>query len=332
MRQLLGLSAAVGLLLGTAAAQAQDVTVGYQLVYNPWKVAIAEGAFEAATGKEIRFVKFDSGAKVISGMASGQVDIAMAGSSPIAAGVSRGIEMSLFWIVEDIASAEALVVRNESGIDPDDPETLRGKKIGVPFVSTTHFHTMFALELWGVPEDEVTLLNMQPNQIAAAWERGDIDAAFVWDPALGRIKESGAVMITSGELSEKGKATFDGMVVMDEFAHDNPEFMAQFVKVMAEADAAYRDDPEAWTAESEQVRSIVDLVGGEPADVPGVLALYNFPTLEEQAGSQWLGGGAATALQATSEFLKEQGKVDSLLDDYSSVVTDEYVKAAMELN
>jgi taurine transport system substrate-binding protein len=93
--------------------------------------------------------------------------------------VSRGLDIEVVWIYEDIASAEALVVRNGSGIMA--PQDLKGKKLGVPFVSTTHFHTLFALEQFGLDPKDVKILNLQPNAIAAAWERGDIDAAFVWD-------------------------------------------------------------------------------------------------------------------------------------------------------
>ena len=320
---------AVGVTAGPVAAQ--EVTVGYQLPYNPWKVFIADKKFEEATGATFNFQKFDSGAKVINAMASGDVDIAMAGSSPIAAGISRGLPIKLFWIVENIADAEAMVVRNGSGIEK--PEDLKGKRIGVPFVSTTHFHTLFALEHWKIDPSEVELLNMQPNAIAAAWERGDIDAAFVWDPALGRIKESGKVLITSGELAKLGRATFDGMVVSNEFAEANPDFMCKFVATMAAADEAYRSNPDAYGPDSENAKKIVSLVGGDAAQVAGVLKLYEFPTMEQQASDEWLGGGedtgAAKALRATSAFLKEQKQIDDLLPDYGAVVTDQYVKAAI---
>lgn len=321
---------AFGIAAGPAAAQ--DVTVGYQLPYNPWKVFIADEKFQEATGAEISFRKFDSGSKVINAMASGDVDIAMAGSSPIAAGLSRGLPMKLFWIVENIADAEAMVVRDGAGIE--EPEDLKGKRIGVPFVSTTHFHTLFALETWGISPDEVELLNMQPNAIAAAWERGDIDAAFVWNPALGRIKQTGEVLITSGELAELGRATFDGMVVTNEFAEANPDFMCKWVATMAAADEAYRSNPEAFGPDSENAKKIVSLTGGDPAQVAGVLELYDFPTMEQQASDAWLGGGedtgAAKALRATSAFLKEQKQIDSLLPDYSEVVTDRFVKMALD--
>ena len=133
--------------IGSSWAAEKEVTIGYQLVYNPWKTSIVDGTFEKETGYKISWKKFDSGAKVINAMASGDVHISLAGSSPIAAGVSRGLDIQLVWVFEDIASAEALVVRNGSGIMA--PQDLKGKKLGVPFVSTTHFHTLFALEQFG---------------------------------------------------------------------------------------------------------------------------------------------------------------------------------------
>ncbi len=309
----------------------KEVTIGYQLVYNPACSGILDGVFEKATGYKIKWRKFDSGAKVINAMASGDVHISLAGSSPIAAGVSRGLDIELIWIYEDIASAEALVVRNGSGILA--PQDLKGKKLGVPFVSTTHFHTLFALEQFGINPKAVKILNMQPNSIAAAWERGDIDAAFIWDPALGRIKKTGKVLITSGLLSSWGKATFDGCVANKTWAAAHPEFMTKYIKTVAALDASYRNNPKAWSPDSQMAKNIVKQVGGNAKDVPGVLALYGFPTMEEQASPRWLGGGknggAARALQFTSEFLLKGKKIPALLPDYSVAVNPKYVKMAL---
>ena len=318
--------------LAASPAVAEPVTVGYQLIYNPWKVAIDDGSFERATGTEIRWRRFDGPGKVLTGLASGDVHVALLGSSGIAAGVSRGIDMQLFWIAEDIGAAEALVVRDGSGVES--PVDLVGKRLAVPFASTTHYHTLFALEHFGVDPEAVSILNMQPNQIAAAWLRGQIDAAFIWNPALGRIRETGKVLITSGELGALGRPTFDGLVAQRPFAEAYPEFMTAFIEVLAAADEAYRSRPEAWTPESEPVRAIVRTVGGKAEDVPGVLALYGFPTLEQQASDRWLGGGraggAAKALEDTARFLMGQRKIPSLKDDYSRFVTSRWVDAALE--
>lgn len=329
----LGVALALGLLAGPGVSwgQQKEVTVAYQLIVGPLLVGIADGRFEKATGYKIRWRQFDSGAKVATAMASGDVHLGVIGSSPLAAAVSRGVDLQLFWILDDINEAEALVVRNGSGING--PRDLKGKKIAVPFVSTTHFHTMFALELWGIKPTEVRLLNMQPNQIAAAWERGDIDAAYVWDPALSRIKQNGKVLVTSGELSRKGKATFDGIAANRKWAEVHQDFMVKFTKTLADLYAAYAKDGARWTAESPEVKAMVKLVGGEPKDVAEAVKLYGFPTVEEQASNAWLGGGkdggAVRALQATAEFLRAQKSIDSMAPDYSEFVTSRYAEAVL---
>jgi len=334
IRQLLGKTVlAIGLLPLGASAQTKEVTIAYQQIAGPLVVAIANGSVEKATGYKVNWRQFESGAKVATAMASGDVQIGVIGSSPLAAAVSRGLDLQLFWILDDINEAEALVVRNGSGIVK--PADLKGKKLGVPFVSTTHFHTMFALETWGIKPSELQILNMQPNQIAAAWQRGDIDAAFVWDPALARIKQTGKVLITSGELSKKGKATFDGIAANRAWAEANADFMAKLVKVIADADASYRTNPAAWGADSVAAKTVASKIGGEPKEIAEALKLYAYPSAEQQASAAWLGGGkdggAARALKATADFLLEQKRIDAVAADYSRYVTPKYADAALKL-
>ena len=288
-----------------------------------WKDAIARQAFEKATGWDIKWRNFDSGGDVMLAMASGDVQIGVAGSSPIAAALSRGVDAQLFWILDNIADAEALVVRNGSGIVA--PQDLAGKTLAVPFVSTTHFHALFALEQFGLT-GKVKVINLQPSDIPAAWERGDIDAAFIWDPALGRLKQSGHVLLTSGQLTHWGKATFDGLVVDKKFAAENGPGMQAFTQVLQDSTASYVNAPKTWTADSPQVINVARQSGAKPDEVPQVLALYRFPLASEQAGTAWLGGGAAKALGATADFLKAQKKIPALLPDYSVAINPAFVQ------
>ena len=308
-----------------ATAHAQTVTIGVQSMFAPWKDAIAQKQFEQATGWDIQWRNFDSGGDVMMAMASGDVQIGVAGSSPIAAAVSRGVDAQLFWILDNIADAEALVVRNGSGIVA--PQDLAGKTLAVPFVSTTHFHALFALEQFGLT-GKVKVINLQPSDIPAAWERGDIDAAFIWDPALGRLKQSGHVLLTSGQLTDWGKATFDGLVVDKQFAAANGPGMQAFTQVLQNSTAGYVKAPKSWTADSPQVINVAKQSGAKPEEVPPVLALYQFPLASEQAGPTWLGGGAAKALAATAEFLKAQKKIPALLPDYSAAINPTFVQNA----
>jgi taurine transport system substrate-binding protein len=180
MRKILVTAAAItGLFAGVA--NAAEVKIGFQLTYTPVKAQF-EAIKNGALGKSVEFIQFNSGGDVINAMASGSIDFSLNGSSPSAAGYSRGVDLQVVYVYDNINDAEALVVRDGSGIVA--PQDLKGKKIAVPFGSTTHFHMMFALEQFGINPRDLDVIDMSPPDLAPAWERGDIDGAFLWDPAL----------------------------------------------------------------------------------------------------------------------------------------------------
>ncbi|WP_082643266.1 taurine ABC transporter substrate-binding protein [Methylobacterium sp. GXS13] len=309
---------------GPARAAEKSVTFAHQDMVVPFRTLMASEAIEKATGYTVNWRKFGGGGDVIRAMASGNVQIGEAGSSPIAAAASQGLDIQLFWILDEIADAEQLVARNGTGITS--VVDLRGKTVAVPFVSTSHYQLIAALADAGLSQKDVTILNMRPPDIAAAWERGDIDATFIWDPVLARVKKSGTAVISAGDIARKGKATFDGLVVDRAWAAQNREFLVTLVKLIAAEDAAYAAKP--WAAGSPGVKAVAKITGADPAEVPASLASYRFPTLDAQASPAWLGGGAAKALTETAEFLKAQGRVQALAPDYGRFVTGEYVAAA----
>ena len=238
-RNLLLVTAGLAGVLQLGAAQAEDlnITIGYQTVVEPSKVAQADGAYEAATKAAIDWRKFDSGADVIAAIASGALDIGYVGSSPLAAAASRELPIQTIFVVGLIGASEALVARNGAGVEKI--ADLAGKKVAVPFVSTTHYSLLAALKHEGVDPKSVEILNLRPPEIAAAWQRGDIDAAYVWDPALGQIKTSGKVVLDSAEVAAWGAPTFDAWIVRTDFAEKHPEAVRAFVKVTGDAYAAY---------------------------------------------------------------------------------------------
>jgi taurine transport system substrate-binding protein len=320
--------AALTLLASTAAfAQTKEVTFAYQDMLVPLRTVIESGELEKTTGYKINWRQFGGGGDVIRAMASGDVQIGEAGSSPIAAAASQGQDIKLFWILDDIADAEALIARNGSGINS--LKDLAGKKVATPFVSTSHYQLLVALKLAGVDPKSVNVLNLRPQEIAAAWERGDIDAAFIWDPVLTKIKVSGKPIATSASIGKQGYPTFDGLVVNSKWATNNEGFVVELVKALAIADADYRNNAAKWTADSPQIKAIAKWSKADPKDVPAAIALYRFPTPTEQLSSTWLGGGAAKALTDTAVFLKEQGGVQEVKPNYGTFVSTAYVKGAL---
>ncbi|MCD0497590.1 taurine ABC transporter substrate-binding protein [Achromobacter sp. MY14] len=328
---LAGLAAA--LLAAPAYAQTKLV-VGYQLIVGPFLSAIADGSFDKAlkdAGYQVDWRQFTSGGDISTALASGNVPVGVLGSTGITSAATRGVDLQLFWILDNIGKSEALVARNGSGINST--ADLKGKRVATPFVSTSHFHLLVGMDqVWKINPRDVRILNMQPPQIVAAWQRGDIDAAYVWPPALTEIEKTGKVIADSEAIGRASVPTFDGIVVDRAWAAKNPKFMAAFTSVLAKSYADYHANGAKWTPESPEVKGIVRLIGGKPDDIVSALKLLVFPTAQEQASPTWLGGGkdagAVRALDASAKFLKDQKQIDRALTDYSPHVTDQYAKAA----
>ena len=332
MKRLLAGLVLAATLAANAAWGQKTVTFAYQDMMNPWRWVQQSQEIEKATGFKINWRQFGGGGDVIRAMASGDVQLGEVGSTGVATAISQGMDVELFWILEDIAAAEALVARNVSGVNTI--ADLKGKKVGTPFVSTSHFQLLYALQKAGLKPADVQVLNMRPPEIAAAWGRGDIDATFIWDPVLSQVKKTGKVLTTSGDICKQGACTFDGLIVTRKFAKENPEFMLALVKALAKADADYRSNPKAWTGDQAKVAAVAKWSGGKAEDVPDAMALYGFPSLQDQASPTWLGGGsngaAVKALTQQANFLKEQGRLTSVAPDYSKNVTTEWVTKAMK--
>lgn len=316
------LIAAVALTTLALNVQAGNLTVAYQTGIDPSKVPQADGVYEKAIGEKIDWRRFNSGAEVVTAVASGDVQIGNVGSSALAAAASRKLPIVAFVVSSQIKSSEALVVRNGSGID--NPQDLVGKIIATPFVSTAHYSLLGALKHWGL-QGKVKVINLQPVEIAAAWKRGDIDGAFVWAPALGEIRKTGKTLTDATQVGEWGAPTFEVWVARKDYAEKHPEVIARFAKVTLDSFADYAANKTHWTVESAPVQKIAKLTGSNAADVPTLLAGYDFPGAQAQQTPALLQGGTAKAIGQTAAFLKDQGKVDSVLPDYSPYVSAKFV-------
>ena len=328
LRTLGAIAAVTGLLsFGVAHAQEKTVTFAHQDMLVPLRLVMESGEVEKATGYKINWRMFSGGGDVIRAMASGDVQMGEVGSSPLTAAASQGQDIKAFWVSADIADAEALVVRNGSGVNS--LKDLKGKRVGVPFVSTAHYQLMAALKHDGVAGKDLNVMNMRPPEIAAAWERGDIDATFVWDPVLSKVKAKGKVIATSGSVGKMGFPTFEAIAVNAKWAAENEAFMVAFVKALNRATEQTRAQLKGWTPDSAPIKAIAKWTKADPKDVPAAMALYRFPTAQEQLSAQWLQGGVAKAMGGTAEFLKEQGRIPAVKPSYAAYVTDAYVRKAV---
>jgi len=304
-----------------AADVVNVVNVGYVTGVEPAKAGISDGTFDRTLGRRVAWRRFDNGAEIVRALAAGDLDIGNIGSSVVAVAAGRQLPIETFLVASVLGTSEALVVRDGSGIKV--PADLAGKTIAVPFVTTAHYSLLAALKHWGIAKNAVRIVNLRISEIPAAWQGGNIDAAYAFDPALGHIRESGKVFATSADVAGWGAPTFDVWVVRNEFSAKNPAVVAAFARTALDLMQSYRADPARFAADPARVDHIVRATGAQAADVPVLLSGNQYPDAAEQR--RLLTGSYVRALADTASFLKEQGKVDTVLPDYRGYATARFL-------
>ena len=287
----------------------EKLVIGYQAVPNPETVVKDLGWNEKDLGIPVKWVKYDSGRHVNQALAEGKVDIGLVGTSPCAAAISQGEPIEVIWIHDVIGDSEALAVKKDSNIKT--VANLVGKRVAAPFGSTTHYHLMLALQLANVPPEKLNLINLEPGKMPAAWQRGDIDAAFVWQPTLSvLLAQGGEVILSSRQLAERGFPTADLCVARKDFATKYPSVVVQYLKNLDKAVKFCRSKPE------EAAAAIARQFGVSPEEAAQQMKGLILLSGEEQISGKYMGDmqfhfGLYTTLKETADFLAKAQQIES---------------------
>jgi len=305
-----------------AGVMPETIRIGHQVIPNAETLAKAMGlADEAFPETDVEYISFASGRDVNTAMAANDLDMALIGSVGVGVGVAQGLPYDVFFIHDVIGEAEALAVKDGISTVAD----LSGKKVAVPFGSTTHFVMLSLLEMEGLSSTDVTILDLQPQDMVAAWQRGDIDGGYVWYPHLQRmLDDSGSVLITSADMSDRGVVTADVGIVSKDFIEEHPDAVEQYISMLDEAIAFYREDPEG------AAEAIAPELGLTPEESLQAMEKLIWLTSEEQATAEYLGttekaGEFAQVLKDSADFMVTQDTIQSApdLEAYEKVLHPE---------
>src|SRR5579862_4327181 len=260
------LAAALGL---AGRVQAQELTIGTIGASSDAPLFIADAmGYYAEQGLKVKFVRFDSAAKMIPSLSSGEVDV---GSGATSAGlynaVARGIGIK---IVADKArntknySFEAIMVRSDL-LDSGKVKSLKDFK-GLKVAISAKGNSEDALINYALTKNGLSIKDIDPvylgfpNQIAAYANKG-IDASLTVEPTVTKLLQLGAAkkLITADEIFPG----FQTAVVFysPKFIHDQPEnarkFMVALVKGIRFYDGSLKDGHIAGPNADEVISTLV---------------------------------------------------------------------------
>ena len=296
---------------------------------NDEGIAKAEGYFEDEMGVPIEIVQFESGKEINQAMVSGAVDFGLTGSGSAVLGIASGIPIEMIWIHETLGSVEALAAKSE--LNATSLEDLKGKNIGVPFASTAHYSLLRAITASGFEESDFSLIDLQPSDIFAAWQRGDIDAAYVWEPTLSLLLEDGNIVLHSGDVAEMGYMTANVEIVRSEFGEAYPELVEKYIASVDKAVTMYREDPDQAIAIIAKQLNITE----ESAKLQ--MEGQNWISAAEQLDAANLGttdavGSMAATMLDMGQFYLDQGNITELPseDIFAAGINTSFIEAYLD--
>jgi taurine transport system substrate-binding protein len=320
-KTLMGAVAGAALLAGAQAAMAAghgQITVGYFLEWPmPFQYAKAEGMYDEAMGVTVNWVSFDTGTAMSAAMASGDVQLSVSqGVPPFVVATSAGQDLQILDVAVSYSDNDNCVVREALEIDKGSAAELAGKKVAVPLGTAAHYGFLKQMTHFGVDIASMEVVDMAPPDGAAAIAQGAVDMACGWGGSLRRMKEHGNVLLTGAEKEDLGILVFDVTSGPAGWVVENSDVVAKFLKVTADANAMWADEAN----HAMMLPVIAKDAGMDEEATAATMATFVFPTVEDQLGAKWLGGGAQDFMKGVADVFVTAGSIDKALDSYAENV------------
>lgn len=304
----------------------EKVVIGTQEMPNDEGIAKAKKYFEEEMGVEVEFKTFDSGRDVAMALMTEDIDFGLPGSTGAALAIAQGAKVEYIWTHEILDTVEELIVKD--GIK--NAQDLKGKTVATPFASTAHFSLLKYLEKNGVAASDVNILDMQTAEIYTAWESGQIDAAYIWEPTKSKMS-SATTLVSSGQMADMGYMTANVELVTSSFAKAYPDMVTAYCRALNKSVQMYNDKND------EAVKTIASYMGLSEKDAKFQMSGSKWLTATEQITPEYMGtpekkGAIVKNLYEMAQFLKKQGSISEVPEErvFEDAVNPSYAQAAAQ--
>lgn len=232
-RNLLGLTLALSLTGLPALADDVPVRVGY--IGDFWGTSVTaiasdQGLWEKH-GLKPDLKVFTNGPLQVQALGAGSLDFGYIGPGAIwlpASGQAKIIAINSVGFADRVIAQEGINAMAD----------LKGKKVGVPEGTSGDMLLRLALEKAGMTTADVEIITMDPSTAVSAFASKQIDAAGLWYPLIGTIKEHvpGMVELASNADFFPDRTFPAAFIARNEVVTENPDAVDRMIAVIKEAE------------------------------------------------------------------------------------------------
>jgi NitT/TauT family transport system substrate-binding protein len=232
-----------------------------------------KGLFEKH-GLKLEFTTAQGGAAIVPGVASGQFQFGFSNVTSLMVAQSNNVPVravangNASTGVQDKDFSELMV---KKGSSIKSAKELAGKKVAINTLKNINETAVReSVRKAGGDPDKVTFVEMAFDQMPAALDKGQIDAASVVEPATATIKSQGGRIIASPLVDVAPDLTVAMYFTSTRYAQQHPDVVKKFQEATAES-LSYAD------AHPDEARQIVTTYTKIPASVLEQVTLPKWP-------------------------------------------------------
>lgn len=317
-----GATAATGLLGAPAIAQTHSKAVlAYGSTGYTWAlpyVAEAAGLWEKAN-VDLTTSSFETGRDAMQALLSGSADFSASTDTPLVFAALTGLRPVAVINYSRYSRDMKLAVRKGGAIDPKNPASLKARKIATRIGTSGQFFLAKYLELAGLKLQDVTVVDLAPNNMTTALARGDIDG-FAWTSqtvGVAQKQSNGQVDEMTLDGIEKYFQSHQLLLTTERVLKEKPDLVNTAVKVFLQAEARIASDKN-WP------QIIADRIKTPAGDITEATSTFTFKLTFDDRFVDDLVSQAQWAIDA-GLAKPPKGELRPLL---RSLVVDSPVKAA----
>lgn len=219
---------------------AERLVICYVKVQTPLVEIAKLRDFYADERLDVELRAFPSGIQALEAMFAGECALATVAEPPT---VHHSLNRNDFFILASLSQSDnftRLIARSDRGILT--PADLRGRSIAVPKFTTAHYFLDMYLVAHGLTPQDVKQVFLPPQELAAAFRRGEVDAVAQWEPFIQKLAE---------EFGAKAKVfSVPGMHVTPfllvggrDYVRKNPAAVERVLRALVRAERYSKEQP-----------------------------------------------------------------------------------------
>ncbi len=179
--------AALALAFLATGAQAEPLRIGHDtwVAAGPLYIAREKGYF-AEEGVEVELINIEDAGARAAALAGGDLDAMTATVDRVPLIVKADVSLVYLFALSDSKGADGII----AGPDIKTIADLKGKKVAFAESTTAQFYLNVLLRQADLRQDDLDAVNLRPGNASRAFARGEVDAAFTWQPYLARAGQT----------------------------------------------------------------------------------------------------------------------------------------------